>query len=67
MGNEQYNEWQSFRAGRTNATIAGVLGKTETQVAEMDACFAALKSLYDQANNQVVAQGDYFFSLRKFS
>lgn len=63
----QYNEWQSFRAGRTNAQIATALGKTETEIAEMDACFAAMKELYDYANNQTPSQGDRFYSMRKFS
>jgi hypothetical protein len=67
IGNEQYNEWLSFQAGRTNLAIATALGKTETQVAELAACFAAFKALYDKANNQVVAQGDYLYALRKFS
>jgi len=66
-GNEAYNEWQSFRAGRTNLEIATALGRTETEVAEMDAAYAALKLLYDYGNNQVPTQSDYFYSLRKFS
>ena len=63
----QYNEWQSFRAGRTNAQIATALSRTESEVAEMDACFAALKELYDYANNLTPSQGDRFYSMRKFS
>ena len=66
-GLNAYNEWQSFRAGRTNAEIATVLSRTETEIAEMDACFSALKMLYDYANNQTPSQSDYFFSMRKFS
>ena len=62
-----YNEWQSFRAGRTNAAIATVLGKTETNIAEMDACFGAIKELYDAANNVAISQSDRFYSMRKFS
>ena len=67
IGNEQYNEWLSFQAGRTNLEIATALGKTEAQVADLAACFAAFKALYDKANNQIVAQSDYFYSMRKFS
>lgn len=66
-GEEAYNEWQSFRAGRTNLEIATALSRTETEVAELDACYAALKMLYDYANNQTPSQSDYFYSLRKFS
>ena len=68
-GLELYNEWQSFRAGRTNAQIAAApgIGKSETQVAEMDACFAALKELHDCASNMAVSTGDRFYSMRKFS
>ncbi len=62
-----YNEWQSFRAGRTNAEIATVLGKTETQVAELDACFAAFLDLYNAANNVATSTTDRFYSMRKFS
>jgi hypothetical protein len=66
-GNDAYNEWQSFRAGRTNLEIATALGRTEIEVADMDAAYAALKLIYDYGNNQVPAQADYFYSLRKFS
>ncbi len=62
-----YNEWQSFRAGRLNADIATALGKTTTQIADIDACFAAFKELYDAANNAVTSTSDRFFSMRKFS
>jgi lipid-binding SYLF domain-containing protein len=62
-----YNEWQSFRAGRTNATIATALGKTETQIAEIDACFVAFIELYNTANNSPPYQSDRFYSMRKFS
>ncbi len=62
-----YNEWQSFRAGRTNAQIATVLGKTETQVSELDACFAAFLDLYNAANNVATSTADRFYSMRKFS
>lgn len=65
--NNNYNEWQSYRAGRTNAQIATVLGKTETQVAEMDACFAAFLEIYNAANNVAVSQSDRLYSMRKFS
>jgi len=66
-GLNNYNEWQSFRAGRSNTDIATALGKTDTQIAEMDACFSAIKELYDAANNVLVAQSDRFYSMRKFS
>lgn len=61
-----YNEWQSFRAGRTNAQIATALSQTEADVAALDACISACKDLYDCANNVAVSQSDRFFSLRKF-
>ena len=66
-GLDAYNEWQSFRAGRSNAAIAAALTVAAGQVAEMDACFAALKELYDCANNVAVSQGDRLFSMRVFS
>lgn len=66
-GKRQYDEWQSFRAGRTNAQIATALARTEAEVAEMDACFAAMLALFNYGNNGVPTQSDYFFSLRKFS
>jgi hypothetical protein len=66
-GNKQYDEWQSFRAGRTNADIATALGRTETEIAEMDAAYAAMKAIYDYANNQPPTQSDYLYSLRKFT
>lgn len=66
-GVEEYNEWQRFRAGRDNATIASAIGKTAGQVADLDACYSAMKNIYDYANNLTPAQGDYLFSLRQFS
>lgn len=66
-GLNMYNEWQSFRNARSNATIATGLGVSEAAVAEMDAAYAAMKTLYDAANNVAVSQGDHFYSLRKFS
>ena len=67
FGQNAYDEWQSFRAGRTNAQIATAISRTETEVSEMDSAFSAVKALYDYANNQTPSQSDYFFSLRKFS
>ena len=66
-GLNNYNEWQSFRAGRTNAVIATALSKTETEIAEIDACFAAFKEMFDAANNVAVSQLDRLYSMRKFS
>lgn len=64
----EYNRWQSFRAGRTNMQIAKDLGKTEDSIAELDACYAAFKELYDYANNQIGEyQNDRLYSMRKFS
>lgn len=62
-----YNKWISFSAGRTNAQMATALAKTETEVAEMGACFSAFKELYDAANNMATSTSDRFYSLRKFS
>lgn len=66
-GLELYNEWQSFRAGRTNLQISLALAKTEANVADMDACFAAFKELHDCAANVAVSQLDRLFAMRKFS
>lgn len=66
-GLEEYNEWQRFRAGRTNAQIATAVSKAEADIAAMDAAFAAAKALYDYANNQTPTQSDYLYSLRSFS
>lgn len=67
MGEELYNRWQNYRAGRTNAQLATALGRTETEVSELDAAFAALHTLYQCANNVDVSQSDYLYSLRKFA
>ncbi len=66
-GLTNYNEWQSFRAGRTNAEIATSLGKTEVQIAELDACFATFLEMYNAANNVATYTSDRFYSMRKFS
>lgn len=66
-GMNNYNEWLSFSAGRTNAEIATALGKTETQVAELAACFSAFIELYNAANNVATSTSDRFYAMRKFS
>ncbi len=66
-GNNAYLEWQSFRAGRTNAQIATDLSRTETEIAELDSCFSAFLALHNYANNQTPFQSDYYYSMRKFS
>lgn len=68
-GLEAYNEWQSYRAGRTNADIATALGApvTEAWVVDLDSAFSAGKELYDYADNQTPSQGDRLYSIRKFS
>ena len=63
-----YDEWQNFLAGRTDAEIVTFLGRSETEIAEMHACYTAFKECYDFANNVASpVQGDRFYSMRKFS
>lgn len=65
---ERYMEWQTFRAARSDADIATELGRTESEVAELDACFSAFKEIYDFANNVASpTQGDRYYSMRVFS
>jgi hypothetical protein len=66
-GVNQYNEWQSYRAGRDNTAIASVLGVTVARVADLDAVFAAFKLIHDYATNVSASYGDYYYSLRKFA
>ena len=67
-GLEQYLNWQTFRAGRTNAEIATALGKTEADIAALDAVYGAVKELYDYADNDSgVYQADRFYQFRIFS
>ena len=67
-GVNTYDEWQTFRAARSNADIATALGKTEGEVADMDSCFAAFKEIYDFADNVASpTQGDRLYSMRMFS
>lgn len=66
-GLNAYDEWQSFRAGRTNAQIATALGRLEAEVADMDSCFAAFKTAHDAMNNTAITTGDYYFAIRKFT
>lgn len=66
-GVELYNEWQSFRGGRTNAQIATALSRTEAEIADLDSCFAACLTVHSFTNNGAEPQGDYDFALRKFS
>ena len=64
---DAYHEWQSFRNGRLDSEIATVLNRTESEIAEMDACFAAFKTAHDALNNVAITQADHYFSMRKFS
>lgn len=67
-GLDNYNEWQTFRAARTNAQIATDLGKTEAEIADLDSCYAAYKEIYDFADNVASpTQGDRLYSMRRFS
>jgi hypothetical protein len=67
-GQGHYDEWQSFRDGRTNADIATSLGRSETEVAEMDAAFAAFNSITRYQDNDTPPAGiDQGFALRVFS
>lgn len=71
-GQELFQKWTSFAAGRDNATIAAALSLTsgqtitEAQVADLAACFQAFYELNACASNQPIAQGDRLFSMRKF-
>ena len=72
-GLSAWEEWQSQRAGRDDTTIAAAftaLGRATTaaEVAQIDALYAALKVIYDFADNVPgPVQGDRFFALRVFS
>lgn len=66
-GKAQYDEWQSYRAGRSDADIATALGRTSAEVADMDAAFASLLNLYNYLTNVSQTAGDHAFSLRKFT
>jgi len=65
---EKYMDWQTYRAARTNAQIATALGRTEDEIADLDACLSAFKEIYDFANNEASpAQGDRYYSMRRFT
>lgn len=66
-GRESFEEYIHFAAGRSNAEIAAALGVTESQVADLAACFQAFLELHNAATNQPTLQGDRFFGMRKFS
>lgn len=63
-----YDEWQSFRSGRSNVQIATDLGRQESEIAEMDAAFSSFLHLENYLTNNSPAAGlDHAFSIRKFS
>lgn len=71
-GHMLYDEWQNYRAGRSNADIATALSTvsrtvTSEEVAEMDAAYAGFEQLYKFATNQTAQTGDWMYSIRKFS
>ncbi len=73
-GKGRYDEWQSFRNGRDNATIAtdltalGSRAVAETEVADMDAAFSAFDSIMRYLDNDTPPAGiDQGFALRVFS
>ena len=61
---KDYLEWQTYRAGRTNAEIGTALGITDAEVGIIDAAYAAGHAVYTYAANGVPAQSDYLYSLR---
>lgn len=63
-----YDEWQSFRAGRTNAQIATALGRAESEIAEMDSAFSAFLHVENYLTNNSPATGqDHAYNLRVFT
>ena len=73
-GKGEYDEWQSFRASRTDADIAtalsGTSGRTITaaEVADMDAAFSAFDSMKRYLDNDTPPAGiDQGFALRVLS
>ncbi len=72
-GKALYEEWQSFRNGRNNATIASdfsALGRqtSEADVAEMDAAYSVFDSVQRYLDNDTPPSGiDHGFALRVFS
>lgn len=68
LSEEAYNEWQTFRAARSDADIATALGKTEAEIADLDSCFAAFHEIYEFSDNVASpTQGDRLYSMRRFS
>ncbi len=72
-GKALYEEWQSFRNGRDNATIASDfsdIGRptSEADVAEMDATYSAFDSMQRYLDNDTPPAGiDHGFAFRVFS
>lgn len=67
-GREVYREWLSFRDGRSDATIATALSKTEAEITDLRKCFLAMDEIWDFADNVASPiQGDRLADLRKFS
>lgn len=66
--NEAYAEWLNFRAGRTNLQIATALGRTEAEVADMDAAYSAFSQTIGFLSGLNVALlVDHLAALRKFT
>ena len=64
---EEYTNWQTFRDSRTNAQIATALSKTETEIADLDACYAVFADLHGFADNDPSpTQQDRLYALRRF-
>lgn len=71
-GDGFYDKWQTVRQGRTNAQLAAdavfnPTGKTEQEIAEMDAAFAALLYMDQYLKNGTPPQGDHYQALLKFA
>ena len=64
---ESYRRWQAFRDNRTNAQIATDLGKTEGEIANLDAAYSVFSNLKDFLDNAAVSTQDRAYSLRKFA
>lgn len=67
-GLEAYYKWYDYSYGKTNAEIATALGKTEADIAKIQAAFGVLKKMYDLLHGldtQATAY-DHSGSLRPF-
>jgi hypothetical protein len=66
-GEELYQDLAAYRGVQTNSDIAAALSVDVTWIDDLETAVTAMHRIHDQADNLIVAQGNYFNDIRLFT